>query len=74
MNKTLQEANTLASEVLGMVNDEVKGDVKVVFCTPFPYLQSVKTILGNNNRYRLLHRIAVSMNRGHIQEKHQQVC
>lgn len=50
MNKTLQEANTLASEVLAMVNDEVKGDVKVIFCTPFPYLQSVKTIVGNNNR------------------------
>jgi triosephosphate isomerase len=48
MNKTLQEANTLASEVLGMVNDEVKGDVKVVFCTPFPYLQSVKTIVGKS--------------------------
>lgn len=48
MNKTLQEANTLASEVLGMVNDEVKGSVKVIFCTPFPYLQSVKTIVGNN--------------------------
>lgn len=48
MNKTLQEANTLASEVLGMVNDEVKGSVKVIFCAPFPYLQSVKTIVGNN--------------------------
>lgn len=50
MNKTLQEANTLASEVLGMVNDEVKGNVKVIFCTPFPYLHSVKTIVGNNSR------------------------
>lgn len=50
MNKTLQEANTLASEVLGMVKDEVNGDVKVIFCTPFPYLQSVKTIVGNNTR------------------------
>jgi triosephosphate isomerase len=48
MNKTLQEANTLASEVLGMVNDEVKSEVKVIFCIPFPYLQSVKTIVGNN--------------------------
>lgn len=50
MNKTLQEANTLASEVLAMVNDEVNRDVKVIFCTPFPYLQSVKTIVGNNTR------------------------
>lgn len=50
MNKTLQEANTLASEVLAMVNDEVQGDVRVIFCTPFPYLQSVKTIIGNHTR------------------------
>lgn len=50
MNKTLQEANTLASEVLGMVNDEVTGNVQVVFCTPFPYLIPVKTIVGNNTR------------------------
>ena len=25
MNKTLEEANTLASEIMGMVADEVKG-------------------------------------------------
>lgn len=48
MNKTLQEANTLASEVLGMVNDEVTGDVQVIFCTPFPYLLPVKNIAGSN--------------------------
>jgi triosephosphate isomerase (TIM) len=50
MNKTLHEANALASEVVAMVNDEAKGDVNVVFCVPFPYLQSVKTIVGNNSR------------------------
>ena len=48
MNKTLQEANVLASEVMGMVADEVKGNVKVIFCTPFPYLVPVKNQLGNN--------------------------
>jgi triosephosphate isomerase (TIM) len=50
MNKTLEEANILASEILGMVADEVKGDVKVIFCTPFPYLAAIKNLLGNNNR------------------------
>jgi triosephosphate isomerase len=50
MNKTLQEANTLASEVMGMVNDEVKGDVKVVLCTPFPFLLIIKNLLGSNTR------------------------
>jgi triosephosphate isomerase (TIM) len=50
MNKTLEEANILASEVMGMVADEVKGNVKVIFCTPFPYLVPVKNLLGGNTR------------------------
>jgi triosephosphate isomerase len=50
MNKTLDEANALASEIMGMVADEVKGNVKVIFCTPFPYLLSVKNLLGSNSR------------------------
>lgn len=50
MNKSFEEANILTSEVLGMVNDEVRGDVKVILCVPFPYLQSVKNILGSNSR------------------------
>jgi triosephosphate isomerase (TIM) len=50
MNKTHEEAKTLASEIMGMVADEVKGNVKVIFCTPFPYLISVKNLLGNNAR------------------------
>lgn len=50
MNKTFSEANTLASEVMGMVADEVKGSVKVIFCVPFPYLASIKNLLGNNSR------------------------
>jgi triosephosphate isomerase (TIM) len=50
MNKTLEDANILASEIMGMVADEVSGDVKVIFCTPFPYLREIKNLLGNNNR------------------------
>jgi triosephosphate isomerase len=50
MNKTLEEANALASEVMGMVADEVKSDVKVIFCVPFPYLVPIKNLLGNNSR------------------------
>jgi triosephosphate isomerase (TIM) len=53
MNKTLEEANILASEVIGMVNDEVRGDVKVIFCVPFPYLMPIKNVLGNNTRISL---------------------
>ena len=50
MNKTLEEANILASEIVGMVADEVHGDVQVIFCTPFPYLREIKNLLGHNNR------------------------
>jgi triosephosphate isomerase (TIM) len=50
MNKTFEEANTLASEIMGMVADEVKGNVKVIFCVPFPYLTIIKNLLGNNSR------------------------
>jgi triosephosphate isomerase len=50
MNKTFEEANVLASELMGMVADEVKGNVRVIFCVPFPYLVSIKNLLGNNTR------------------------
>jgi triosephosphate isomerase len=50
MNKTFEEANILASEIMGMVADEVKGNARVIFCVPFPYLVSIKNLLGNNPR------------------------
>jgi triosephosphate isomerase len=53
MNKTLDEANALASEISAMVTDEVKGQVKVIFCVPFPYLLPVKNLVGNNQRIAL---------------------
>ncbi len=48
MNKTLEEAKTLASEVMGMVQDEVKSNAIVVLCTPFPYLVTIKNLLGSS--------------------------
>lgn len=50
MNKTFEEANILASEVKGMVADEVKGNVRVILCTPYPYIVPIKNLLGNNDR------------------------
>ena len=50
MNKTLEEGKILASEIMSMVADEVKGNAKVIFCTPFPYLLTIKNQLGNNSR------------------------
>jgi len=50
MNKTMEEANILASEIAGMVSDEVRGNVQVIFCVPFPYLTAIKNVVGNNTR------------------------
>jgi triosephosphate isomerase len=50
MNKTFEEGKVLASEIMSMVADEVKGNVKVIFCTPFPYLLTIKNQLGSNAR------------------------
>lgn len=53
MNKTLEEANTLTSEVKGMVDDEVKSGVVVILCTPFPYLLATRNLLGKNARVQV---------------------
>jgi triosephosphate isomerase len=53
MNKTFEEANILASEIKGMVADEVKGEAKIIFCVPFPYLLPIKNLLGNGARISL---------------------
>jgi triosephosphate isomerase len=50
MNKTFDEANILASEVKGMVTDEVKGNAKVILCAPFVYLMSLGKLVGNDTR------------------------
>lgn len=50
MNKTLEEANSLASEVKGMVEDEVKGNAIIILCTPSLFLLPIKNIIGNNTR------------------------
>ena len=50
MNKTLEEANILATEVKGMVADEVKGNVEVILCVPFPYLAPLAKLVGAGTR------------------------
>lgn len=48
MNKSLEEGLKLASEVINIANDEVKSNVKVVLCTPFVHLSSVKKLIGDS--------------------------
>lgn len=42
MNKTLDEAVALTSEVVNMIKDEVSGQVEVVLCVPSLYLTTLK--------------------------------
>jgi triosephosphate isomerase len=58
MNKTLEEGQKLASEIVNMSRDEVTSDVVIVLCPPFPLLHSVgsltkgsKVNLGAQNCY-----------------------
>lgn len=49
MNTDLQEGQQLASEVINMARDEVKGDVQIVLIPPFPFLGTVKSLVGTSS-------------------------
>ncbi|MGV3559810.1 triose-phosphate isomerase [Larkinella arboricola] len=53
MNKTLDEAVALVSEVVNMINDEVTSDVQVVLCPPALYLTTLKPYLEGQSRIAL---------------------
>jgi len=53
MNKTLDEAMILTSEVVNMVRDEVRGDVEVVLCTPSVYLPVLQKYTDEVSRISL---------------------
>lgn len=50
MNKTLEEAHVLTTEIMTLIADEVKGPAKVILCPPFPFLFPVKNLVGNSLR------------------------
>ena len=47
MNKTFEEARQLTAEIMNL-SAEVKGNVEMILCVPFPYLGSTKSQLGNS--------------------------
>ncbi|RYC67625.1 MULTISPECIES: triose-phosphate isomerase [Spirosoma] len=53
MNKTLEEAKALLSEVVNMVKDEVTGDVTVVLCPPALYLTTSRQYITAGGRVAL---------------------
>ncbi|GAB3986722.1 triose-phosphate isomerase [Spirosoma daeguense] len=50
MNKTADEAQALLSEVIGLINDEVSGDVEVVLCPPALYLTTAVQAVTASDR------------------------
>jgi len=49
MNCNREEAFSLATEVAGMVNDELNGDVRVILAPPFVHVAAVSQIVKNTN-------------------------
>jgi triosephosphate isomerase len=45
MNKTLEDSQKLASELVNMVADEVKNDAELVVCVPYTSLYAVSNII-----------------------------
>lgn len=53
MNCTLEEGKKLASEVIHMVEDEVKNDADVVLIPPFVHLTNIQSLIGSSSKISL---------------------
>ncbi|MEP1033967.1 triose-phosphate isomerase [Ekhidna sp.] len=53
MNCTLPEGKKLASEVIHMVEDEVKNDAQVILIPPFIHLTGIHSLIGSSNKVLL---------------------
>jgi triosephosphate isomerase len=53
MNKLMDEAVALTSELVNMANDEVQGDVKVILCPPAIYLTTLKKYIEASPNFAL---------------------
>lgn len=53
MNKLMDEAVALTSELVNMANDEVKGNVKVILCPPSIYLTTIGKYIETTPNFSL---------------------
>lgn len=53
MNKTLEEGKILASEVVNMVKDELRDDIKIVLCPPYIHLSALQALRENHPQLAL---------------------
>ncbi|MDZ4714054.1 MAG: triose-phosphate isomerase [Cytophagales bacterium] len=49
MNKSLDDARSLATEVATLYAKEIKQDTIVILCVPFPFLNPLKELLANSS-------------------------
>ncbi len=53
MNCSLSEGKKLASEVINMVQDEIKSDTQVILIPPFIHLTSIQSLIGSSAQVSL---------------------
>ncbi|KQS32604.1 triose-phosphate isomerase [Dyadobacter sp. Leaf189] len=53
MNKVLDEAVALTSELVNMANDEVQNDAQIILCPPAIYLTTIKKYIENAPNFSL---------------------
>lgn len=53
MNKTLEEGKALASEVINMIEDELRSDVRIVLCPPFIHLTTLSGLVKGKEQISL---------------------
>lgn len=53
MNKTLEEGQALASEVINMIEDELRDDVNIVLCPPFIHLTTLNGMVEGKRQVDL---------------------
>lgn len=53
MNKTVQEGESLASEITHMAEDELQGDVQLILAPPYVHLTKVQSLIKGNKRLAL---------------------
>ena len=75
MNKTIDEAVALTSEVVNMIKDEVSGQVEVILCVPSLYLTTLKKYIPKAPiKFRWVHKTATKSLRVRTRAKSRPQC
>jgi len=53
MNKTLEEAKTLTSEIVNISKDEAPSDVNIIMAPPYPFIQTIQNMVPADSNIKL---------------------